>query len=158
MPQPREDWKPGQDPKNVVQAIKKAKHDLADSRLPPAERAIALCWYLHLVGDLHQPLHAVALATEELPDGDRGGNLIRVTHNGSETNLHSFWDQRLGGYQSGATINRVIERAVNDNPRESLGAEAQPAERRRVAGASKAVGLQGRCRNPRQLGRAAARL
>ena len=46
----------------------------------------------------------------------------------SETNLHSFWDQRLGGYQSGATINRVIERAVNDNPRESLGAEAQPAE------------------------------
>ena len=31
--------------------------------------AIALCWLLHLYGDLHQPLHCVARFSPEFPDG-----------------------------------------------------------------------------------------
>src|SRR5262245_25455997 len=60
-----------------------------------AERkAIALAWLFHLVGDIHQPLHAVQLFTLDYPNGDRGGNQIcvRVTHAGQPMNLHRFWD------------------------------------------------------------------
>ena len=68
----------------------KAKPDVKSS-----ERAIALCWIGHLVGDAHQPLHAGALYCEQFPkkDGDRGGNLIETVQS---KNLHAVWDQLLG--------------------------------------------------------------
>lgn len=60
-----------------------------------AELAIALCWYLHLGADIHQPLHAGAsYHRTHFPEGDRGGNLVRLTARG---NLHSLWDQALRG-------------------------------------------------------------
>ena len=45
------------------------------------QRAIALAWLFHLVGDVHQPLHTAQLFTVDYPQGDRGGNEIclRVT-------------------------------------------------------------------------------
>jgi S1/P1 Nuclease len=57
-------------------------------------RAIALAWLFHLVGDIHQPLHAVQLFTDDYPKGDRGGNqiCIRVTQAGQPMDLHRFWD------------------------------------------------------------------
>ena len=60
----------------------------------PERKAIALAWLFHLVGDIHQPLHAVQLFTLDYPNGDRGGNQIcvRVTHAGQPMNLHRFWD------------------------------------------------------------------
>src|SRR5262245_13670239 len=47
-----------------------------------AERkAIALAWLVHLIGDIHQPLHTAQLFTVDYPKGDRGGNeiCVRVT-------------------------------------------------------------------------------
>jgi hypothetical protein len=60
----------------------------------PEERLIALKFLLHLVGDLHQPLHTA-------DDHDAGGNRKRVTADGFRPgNLHHFWDtefvERLG--------------------------------------------------------------
>lgn len=49
----------------------------------------ALPWLLHLVEDLHNPLHAVTRFSRDNPDGDRGGNLIFVQPG---NNLHAFWD------------------------------------------------------------------
>jgi hypothetical protein len=40
------------------------------------------------VGDVHQPLHTASRVTPEHPEGDRGGNLVRL----GSTNLHSVWD------------------------------------------------------------------
>ncbi|WP_082866470.1 S1/P1 nuclease [Pseudohongiella nitratireducens] len=60
-----------------------------------AELAIALCWYLHLGADIHQPLHAGAsYHGTHFPEGDRGGNMVRLATRG---NLHSLWDQALRG-------------------------------------------------------------
>jgi hypothetical protein len=39
----------------------------------PARRAIALCWLLHLVGDIHQPLHGTTRFSDDYPEGDVGG-------------------------------------------------------------------------------------
>lgn len=53
-----------------------------------------LVWLLHLVGDVHQPLHATSRFDKDFPAGDAGGNQIRVctTSCGS---LHAFWDSLL---------------------------------------------------------------
>jgi hypothetical protein len=66
-----------------------------------AARAVALCWVLHLIGDIHQPLHAVSRYSKELPSGDRGGNEFYVrftqpglTHERIE-DLHTFWDSLI---------------------------------------------------------------
>jgi S1/P1 Nuclease len=64
----------------------------------------------HLVGDIHQPLHCVALKSTEYPEGDRGGNSIRIRIASSPTNLHSFWDGLLGrGLTAGAIGKDVAE-------------------------------------------------
>ena len=44
----------------------------------PADRADALCWVCHLVGDIHQPLHCVSLFNATFTSGDRGGNSIHL--------------------------------------------------------------------------------
>ena len=67
-------WIPGTDPTNVVQAMQKCEKDLRDPDLAGPEKAIALSWYLHLVGDVHQPLHANSLFSDRFPTGDKGGN------------------------------------------------------------------------------------
>jgi hypothetical protein len=64
---------------------------LADRSRPPEERRDALKWIAHLVGDLHQPLHAADYA--------QGGNLIHVELAGRSSSapwtLHAAWDVRL---------------------------------------------------------------
>jgi hypothetical protein len=53
-----------------------------------------LVWLLHLIGDVHQPLHCVTRISSAEPDGDKGGNTEKVTCsdcNGA-TVLHALWD------------------------------------------------------------------
>lgn len=64
--------------------------------LDPAKRAIALCWVFHLLGDIHQPLHAATLFTRNTPKGDLGGNLSFVKWQSKPTNLHLIWDAMAG--------------------------------------------------------------
>jgi hypothetical protein len=72
-----------------------------------AEKAIHLCWLLHLVGDLHQPLHAVSFYSKEFPKGDRGGNQVGVrTPDGRPYNLHAYWDDLMGHDPPGAYTER----------------------------------------------------
>ena len=69
----------------------------SDPRIPAGERAIALCWIFHIVGDMHQPLHAAQLYSRQFPDGDEGGALEFVLDpkTGRPINLHWFWDDRV---------------------------------------------------------------
>lgn len=72
-----------------------------------------LAWLLHLVGDVHMPLHCIARFSAKAPTGDRGGNEVVISGNaqppicddpqycpyGPPDNLHSFWDIVAGsGY------------------------------------------------------------
>lgn len=72
----------------IIAALNTQIAVLADRRRSDADRATALRWVVHLVGDIHQPLHAGER-------GDRGGNDIKITFNGSRTNLHALWDSGL---------------------------------------------------------------
>lgn len=71
----------------VVAAIERQAAVLASSA-PPEERMKALKYLVHLVGDVHQPLHAGYA-------DDRGGNLFQVRFGGRGTNLHALWDVGL---------------------------------------------------------------
>jgi hypothetical protein len=65
---------------------------LADSHAAAAERNAALKWVVHLVGDIHQPLHAA-------DNDDHGGNRVEVVlvgvHTRGRENLHRVWDNDL---------------------------------------------------------------
>lgn len=52
------------------------------------QRSFALRLIIHYVGDLHQPLHAVADVDDEYPEGDRGGNEEWVPNSDGVGNLH----------------------------------------------------------------------
>jgi len=52
------------------------------------QRALALRFAIHIIGDLHQPLHVGN-------DTDRGGNQFTVTYFGEDSNLHRLWDGQL---------------------------------------------------------------
>ena len=78
---------------NVVQALKGNLLVWQDATAADADKAVALCWILHLTGDMHQPLHDVALFSRAyFPKGDRGGNSIAIRREDHVTNLHAVWD------------------------------------------------------------------
>jgi hypothetical protein len=70
---------------------------VADTAAPPSERAVGLCWLFHLVGDIHQPLHAADQVSSALPEGDRGGGLqfLLDPRTRLPVTLHQFWDDAI---------------------------------------------------------------
>jgi hypothetical protein len=72
----------------IIAAIEQDRQVLADPAASPDERAEALRFLIHFMGDLHQPLHVA-------DDGDRGGNERAVTFLGHATDLHKVWDGEL---------------------------------------------------------------
>jgi hypothetical protein len=81
---------------NILTALALNAAKLRATDTAPADRAVALAWLEHLVGDLHQPLHATTLYNEEYPIGDKGGNSVAVRGEGNITNLHAYWDDLMG--------------------------------------------------------------
>ena len=98
----------------VSAQIERQARLLADESLPTRERLMALAFLIHLVGDLHQPLHAG-------DRGDLGGNRLRVSYGviAGRTNLHLAWD----GY--------LAERAISTPAAEAAGllSDLDPAEK-----------------------------
>jgi nuclease S1 len=72
----------------VIAAVDKYLAMLADKSRPTAERSEALKFVVHFVEDMHQPLHSGER-------GDKGGNDVKLTFLGKQTNLHSVWDSGL---------------------------------------------------------------
>ncbi len=99
------DLKP--DPENAIVAIDRFSKVLADKSKPDADRADALRYLIHIVGDLHQPLHAVSRVTDAQPTGDRGGNSFQIlppdefaSMSRPPRNLHALWDFGAGLFTS----------------------------------------------------------
>ncbi len=69
-----------------------------DGRAPSGDRAVALCWLFHIVGDMHQPLHAGMWMDARFPLTDEGGNRswVRAAPGEPPQKLHWFWDSAGG--------------------------------------------------------------
>lgn len=76
------------DGKCVVGGLQKYVAILGDRHKSNADRAEALKFVVHFVGDVHQPLHAGNR-------DDKGGNEFQVQFDGKGTNLHSVWDSKM---------------------------------------------------------------
>jgi hypothetical protein len=77
----------------ATQKIGVFRQALASSE-PDLLKSYDLVWLLHLVGDVHQPLHCATRVTKAKPHGDEGGNLVVV--DGPDKELHAFWDDAVG--------------------------------------------------------------
>ncbi len=106
----------GPDSVNAGERVVALRALLADSTAADTTRAVALAWLLHLVGDVHQPLHCSSRVTSEdpFPRGDRGGNTFALD---AGHNLHAYWDE-------------VLDRAVAPDPGEDSIAYATRMARR----------------------------
>lgn len=89
----------------VIAAIERQRSVLVDRARSKPERREALMFMVHLVGDLHQPLHAAS-------NKDRGGNDIRVFFVNSEANLHYIWDAGIIGL-SGLNATEYAEDVID---------------------------------------------
>ena len=64
------------------------------------QRSVVLRLIIHYMGDLHQPLHAVARVDHSYPTGDMGGNaeVVPDSSQSGVANLHAIWDSVIYEY------------------------------------------------------------
>jgi len=87
---------------NLLQALDFLMQTQLDPDTTASEQGLYLSWILHLVADLHQPLHDASLyARRVFPRGDRGGNDLLVE---DDVSLHWLWDSALGKEEN---VNRL---------------------------------------------------
>lgn len=96
---------------NAIWAINQAKAVLLSDKATMADKGLAFRILIHVVGDLHQPLHAASLVSQKLPQGDRGGGLFPLGKNRIGTNLHQYWDNGAGVYQGKHTKKNLETKA-----------------------------------------------
>jgi hypothetical protein len=115
IPRNQTSYKPARDCKNgdcVIEAIKRFEAVLADKNKSATQRAEALKFIIHFVGDMHQPLH-------DADDGDLGGNNKLVNFfnesNPGCNNLHKVWDGEIirKGNASDVNLAKALFNALN---------------------------------------------
>lgn len=73
---------------NIITALRLCEKKLTDDSTPRKKKQFYLKMLVHLMGDLHQPMHIGH-------SKDRGGNDIKLKWFGEDTNLHRVWDSDM---------------------------------------------------------------
>ena len=73
---------------DIVTAINSIVEQLKSGELTADEERVNMMMLIHLVGDMHCPMHAGHKS-------DRGGNGTKIKFFGKQTNLHSLWDSDI---------------------------------------------------------------
>lgn len=103
---------------DAYEAIQRLKAELIAGGLSPKEESEKLKMLIHMVEDIHQPLH---VGTGE----DRGGNDVKIEFFGRPTNLHALWDsgmierQGMSYSEIGDELFRRITPELQDSYREA---------------------------------------
>lgn len=87
---------PAQQKTNALWGVKQALSVLSSSKSSITDKGLSLRILIHLVGDIHQPLHTATKISKSLPQGDLGGNLFILSKNPIGNNLHKYWDNGGG--------------------------------------------------------------
>jgi hypothetical protein len=135
---------------DALEALAHFRSVLQDPKASVADKQLALRFVVHLVGDLHQPLHVGKCC-------DRGGNDVKVRWFGRAANLHSVWDTLLVDEEqlSFTELAAKLERHISNedviawwdvNPRDwiSEGAQARDQIYAAVPAAAKPKGKKGK--------------
>jgi hypothetical protein len=94
---------------DALEALNHYRAVLQDANASLADKQLALRFVVHIVGDLHQPLHVGKCC-------DKGGNDVKVTWFGKPTNLHAVWDSSLPDEEqlSFTELAAKLERHISD--------------------------------------------
>jgi hypothetical protein len=90
---------------NAITEIERMRAAIG-SKASDGVKSYDIAWLIHLVGDIHQPLHAISRFTVRHPNGDAGGNLVRFCNAPCDPpdNLHAYWDNLMGNALDVASI------------------------------------------------------
>jgi len=105
----------------VVKAIERFEAKLADPTAPSAKRAEAVTFLVHLIGDVHQPMHCI-------DRGDAGGSRLMISLFEKPMSLHAVWDYGIidkHGFDWGQLVRDLEESGL-----EKLEAQAAVGEPR----------------------------
>ncbi|MBY0518177.1 MAG: S1/P1 nuclease [Bacteriovoracaceae bacterium] len=102
---------------DIIQAIEKFSKEVGDTTLSKEKRWEALAFLVHLVGDIHQPLHAGK-------SDDQGGNLLKMTWFEHNSNLHEVWDEKVIEMEKLSYTDYVAFIDKKDRSRETVWSQA----------------------------------
>jgi hypothetical protein len=116
----------------VIDRIEEFSRIARDTKISDTDRKEALFFLVHLIGDIHQPLHCAER------NRDKGGNLVQVRYLGTtdhHANLHSVWDTHL--------VEEVMNHLSADDAADRLSADISDDDAKTwIAGAPKDWGWE----------------
>lgn len=103
----------------AIEALTLTSAMLSNPESEPAERAFALCWVLHIEGDIHQPMHVSDLFSSDFPTGNAGATLSYVLDPVTKTPipLHILWDSNVLRIPSLEEVDRNAQAFMKKYPR-----------------------------------------
>ncbi|MGH7977847.1 MAG: S1/P1 nuclease [Limisphaerales bacterium] len=114
-------FEPDAQPENdILFGVALSEQRLSDTNADPVLRAVSLSWLIHLVGDIHQPLHCESYYDDQFPNGDRGGNDFYVKSGQQPMRLHPIWDGLLGEIENATVQWKYAHQLDAKFPRASL--------------------------------------
>jgi len=95
---------------------------LAHPESSPKDRARALCWVFHTMGDIHQPMHVSDLFSAEFPAGNAAAAMSYVEDpvNGKPIPLHILWDSNALRSPKLEDVDRYAGELMKKYPRSSF--------------------------------------
>jgi hypothetical protein len=107
---------------NAIEALVLNSGMLANPESKPEERALALSWMMHIIGDIHQPLHVNDLFSKEFPTGNEAGTMAYLADplRDSAMPLHILWDSNTMRSTKLETIDGYAREIMEKHPRSSL--------------------------------------
>jgi hypothetical protein len=92
LPYGDEQYFPQLESQNALTAIQYSLSVLNNKNGTYIEKSLALRVLLHVIEDIHQPMHTITWYSKRFSSGDKGGNAWKMY----KTNLHQYWDTAGG--------------------------------------------------------------
>ena len=107
---------------DAIEALALQAAVMANPEAGGDERALALSWFLHVAGDIHQPMHVTDYFSAEYPTGNAAGALSYVWDpmRDSATTLHILWDSNSFRSTALEDVDRHAMELIGKHPRSSF--------------------------------------
>ena len=114
---------------NAIESLVLQSAIISNPESKPYERALALSWLMHIMGDLHQPLHVSDLYSKDFPTGNGAGTMAYIWDPLADTAmpLHLLWDSNERRSTAMDDVDGYAKKILEQFPRSSL-PELKPFE------------------------------
>lgn len=105
-----------------IEALELTYGMLSNPESSPTERVWALCWMMHVLGDVHQPMHVSDLFSKQFPTGNMAGSMGYVMDPVTEIpiTLHILWDTNVLRVPTLDEVDRHMANFMKKYPRSSF--------------------------------------